>query len=590
MIKEVKNARILEILQNTEKLLEEIESKVQIEISDIYDKGDLKTENKICSESNSQKTLNNANAEEKKPTSVGLFTRANTEKVTQPSCLVGGTLMNYQLVGLEFLVNLYNNNLSCILADEMGLGKTIQTISLLAYLYEHKNNKGPHLIAVPLSTLSNWMQEFSTWCPILKVILYSGSKEDRKILNQELTYSKFNVIITTFEYILRERKNLAKIKWRYIIIDEGHKMKNYKSKFHSTLAEFKSTHRILLTGTPLQNNLSELWSLLNFLMPKTFNCSEDFEKWFEEPFKDQYENKNDVAMNEEEKMVIINRLHLVLRPFILRRVKADVLNDLPSKREYIVRICLTQYQEFLYNRLVNKCLNISDNKQQKVCRSISNGVMQLRKVVNHPYLFVTQYAIDKNILRSSGKIETLDRMLSKLLITNHKILIFNQMTCVMDILSDYFIYRNYKFHRLDGTMSMTERQERINEYNDPNSKINIFMLSTRAGGLGLNLQIADTVILFDSDWNPHVDLQAQARAHRVGQKREVRVYRFVTLSPVEELILSKAEYKLNLDEQIIQAGMFSTKYSEQERSEKLRYQGLPKRLISKQRLNNTVDL
>ena len=478
--------------------------------------------------------------------------------------------MNYQLVGLEFLVNLYNNNLSCILADEMGLGKTIQTISLLAYLYEHKNNKGPHLIAVPLSTLSNWMQEFSTWCPILKVILYSGSKEDRKILNQELTYSKFNVIITTFEYILRERKNLAKIKWRYIIIDEGHKMKNYKSKFHSTLAEFKSTHRILLTGTPLQNNLSELWSLLNFLMPKTFNCSEDFEKWFEEPFKDQYENKNDVAMNEEEKMVIINRLHLVLRPFILRRVKADVLNDLPSKREYIVRICLTQYQEFLYNRLVNKCLNISDNKQQKVCRSISNGVMQLRKVVNHPYLFVTQYAIDKNILRSSGKIETLDRMLSKLLITNHKILIFNQMTCVMDILSDYFIYRNYKFHRLDGTMSMTERQERINEYNDPNSKINIFMLSTRAGGLGLNLQIADTVILFDSDWNPHVDLQAQARAHRVGQKREVRVYRFVTLSPVEELILSKAEYKLNLDEQIIQAGMFSTKYSEQERSEKLR--------------------
>uniref|UniRef100_A0A6P6Y4G1 Chromatin structure-remodeling complex subunit snf21-like n=1 Tax=Dermatophagoides pteronyssinus TaxID=6956 RepID=A0A6P6Y4G1_DERPT len=399
--------------------------------------------------------------------------------------------MPYQLKGLEFLVNLYNRRLSCILADEMGLGKTIQTIAFLAYLLEFKRNCGPHLIVVPLSTLPNWANEMQKWCATLRVLQYRGSKEERRSLNLLVARGRFNVLLTTFEYLLRERSSLAKLNWKLVIVDEGHRMKNSSSKFHSTLSEFRSTHRLLLTGTPLQNNLSELWSLLNFLMPLTFNSNEDFERWFEEPFKDQLVDRDYVSMNEEEKMVIINRLHLVLRPFLLRRVKADVLADLPRKREFI------------------------------------------------------------DLLRTSGKVECLDRMLPKLLKFNHKVLIFSQMTNVMDILTDYLKLRGFKFLRLDGSMSMQARQERMDGFNAPNGDVNIFILSTRAGGLGLNLQTADTVILFDSDWNPHADLQAQARAHRVGQKHEVRVFRFVTLSPVEESILSKANFKLNLDEQVI---------------------------------------
>eukprot|EP01054_Gregarina_sp_Poly1_P002166 Gregarina_sp_Poly_1__2165@NODE_1574_length_3805_cov_72_654896_g204_i1_p1_GENE_NODE_1574_length_3805_cov_72_654896_g204_i1NODE_1574_length_3805_cov_72_654896_g204_i1_p1_ORF_typecomplete_len1199_score209_39SNF2_N/PF00176_23/3_6e79SNF2_N/PF00176_23/3_5e03HDA23/PF11496_8/2_2e03HDA23/PF11496_8/2_4e24Helicase_C/PF00271_31/2_9e03Helicase_C/PF00271_31/1_8e04Helicase_C/PF00271_31/3_4e19ResIII/PF04851_15/1_3e15ResIII/PF04851_15/1_3e03SMC_N/PF02463_19/7_2e03SMC_N/PF02463_19/2_6e06ERCC3_RAD25_C/PF16203_5/3_ len=617
LIKQTKNKRIEDILSHTEKLLQDIGAKIELERSaherarQEQQQKDAAAAEKAAVELAIEKSAESqmVDAEEKpnemSPTATETATEAATEtatgtaavlptptapeekkekaqyytlshrvreRVAQPESMIGGKLMPYQLAGLEFLVSLYNNNISGILADEMGLGKTIQTIALLSYLKECKRCPGPHLVAVPLSTLPNWASEFEKWCPSLKVFQYRGSKLERRSYHSEVRKCRYNVLLTTFEYILKEKKTLIMPHWRFIIVDEGHKMKNVKSKFHTTLGEFKSTHRLLLTGTPLQNNLNELWSLLNFLMPQTFSSSEDFERWFEEPFKDQFveANKEDVSLTEEEKLVVINRLHLVLRPFLLRRIKADVLSDLPSKREYIVRIQLTKWQQMVYEQLVNRCLKVRDSNGKITSKAVANVIMQLRKVVNHPYLFVDQYKVDDNLWRVSGKFEVLDRMLPKLIEFRHKILIFCQMTQLMDILADYFLSKNYKYHRLDGSIVLQERQDRMDEFNRPDSDVYIFMLSTRAGGLGLNLQAADTVVLFDSDWNPHQDLQAQARAHRVGQRSEVRVFRFVTRSPVEELILSRAQHKLSIDEQIIQAGMFSNKFNETEREERLR--------------------
>lgn len=620
LIRQTKNKRIEDILSHTERLLQDIGAKIELERSahekarqqsmeeeaaaataaatatdqtpSIINEKEVSTETGPAQGDGSTTQAQSAGAaagggvkapsapsaasgpasEKKEKAQYYTLSHRVRERVMQPESMVGGKLMPYQLAGLEFLVSLYNNNISGILADEMGLGKTIQTIALLAYLKECKRCPGPHLVAVPLSTLPNWASEFEKWCPSLKVFQYRGNKLERRALHSEVRKCRYNVLLTTFEYILREKKTLIMPHWRFIIVDEGHKMKNVKSKFHTTLGEFKSTHRLLLTGTPLQNNLNELWSLLNFLMPQTFSSSEDFERWFEEPFKDQFveANKEDVSLTEEEKLVVINRLHLVLRPFLLRRVKADVLSDLPSKREYIVRIQLTKWQQMVYEQLVNRCLKVRDSNGKITSKAVANVIMQLRKVVNHPYLFVDQYRVDDNLWRVSGKFEVLDRMLPKLIEFKHKILIFCQMTQLMDILADYFLHKGYKYHRLDGSIVLQERQDRMDEFNRPDSDVYIFMLSTRAGGLGLNLQAADTVILFDSDWNPHQDLQAQARAHRVGQRSEVRVFRFVTRSPVEELILSRAQHKLSIDEQIIQAGMFSNKFNETEREERLR--------------------
>lgn len=562
LVRQTKNKRIHDLLEHTDQLLADIGARIETE--------------KLTTQIGAGQDVDTNDIETKPKPEISpqyfTLTHKVKETIRQPGILVGGKLMAYQMAGLDFLVSLYNNNLSGILADEMGLGKTIQTIALVAYLKEFKNNNGPHLVAVPLSTLPNWASEFQKWCPSLKVLQYRGNKNERRALTSEVRKMRYNVLLTTFEYILREKRALCSVRWKFVIVDEGHKMKNVKSKFHSTLGDFRSTHRLLLTGTPLQNNLNELWSLLNFLMPHTFSSSEDFEKWFEEPFKDQYveANREDVSLTEEEKLIVINRLHLVLRPFLLRRVKSDVLSDLPSKLEFVVRVQLSRWQQMVYEQLVNKCLKVRDSSGKITSKSVANVIMQLRKVVNHPYLFLDQYRMDDDIWRVSGKFEVLDRMLPKLLEFGHKILIFCQMTSVMDILGDYFEIKGLNYHRLDGSMNIVDRQERMDDFNDPESQTHIFVLSTRAGGLGLNLQAADTVILFDSDWNPHADLQAQARAHRVGQKREVRVFRFVTVSPIEELILAKAQYKLSIDEQIIQAGMFSNKFNEQEREEKLR--------------------
>ncbi len=459
----------------------------------------------------------------------------------------------------------------------MGLGKTIQAISLVAYLMEIKGNLGPYLVIVPLSTLSNWVNEFQKWCPSAHVVCYKGTPGQRKdVYRDQVKNGHFNVLLTTYEYIIKDKASLRKITWQYAIVDEGHRMKNSASKFAKTLStQYTTKFRLLLTGTPLMNDLSELWSLLNFLLPAIFNSVDTFDQWFNRPFA-QFGNTNEDDNNNlsnEERMFIIHRLHELLRPFMLRRVKSEVLDQLPEKVEKILRCDLSAWQKELYKQISKKAVVenglLSSNfvQAQPASRGLNNVVMQLRKVCNHPYLFAPQgYQINEDIIRSSGKLELLDKMLPKLRAAGHRVLMFTQMTAVMTILEDYFAYRGYHSLRLDGSTPAEEREKRMYKFNSPDSPYFIFLLSTRAGGLGLNLTAANTVVIFDSDWNPMMDLQAQDRAHRIGQRSDVSVFRLVTYSPVEEKILSRATEKLNMSELVVEAGQFDKRSVENDNS------------------------
>ncbi|XP_037300295.1 ATP-dependent helicase brm [Manduca sexta] len=506
------------------------------------------------------------------------------ESVTeQASILVNGKLKEYQIKGLEWLVSLFNNNLNGILADEMGLGKTIQTIALVTYLMEKKKVNGPFLIIVPLSTLSNWVLEFEKWAPTVTVVSYKGSPQSRRLVQTQMRSTKFNVLLTTYEYVIKDKGVLAKVQWKYMIIDEGHRMKNHHCKLTQVLnTHYIAPHRLLLTGTPLQNKLPELWALLNFLLPSIFKSCSTFEQWFNAPFATTGEK---VELNEEETILIIRRLHKVLRPFLLRRLKKEVESQLPDKVEYIIKCDMSGLQRVLYKHMQSKGVLLTDgsekgNKGKGGAKALMNTIVQLRKLCNHPFMF--QHIEEKfcdhigtgggvvigpDLYRVSGKFELLDRILPKLKQTGHRVLVFCQMTQCMTIIEDYLSWRGFQYLRLDGMTKAEDRGELLKKFNDADSDYFIFLLSTRAGGLGLNLQSADTVIIFDSDWNPHQDLQAQDRAHRIGQRNEVRVLRLMTVNSVEERILAAARYKLNMDEKVIQAGMFDQKSTGSERQQ-----------------------
>ena len=505
--------------------------------------------------------------------------RIKEEVNAQPGILVGGTLKEYQLKGLQWMISLYNNNLNGILADEMGLGKTIQTISLLTYLIEKKKQNGPFLVIVPLSTLTNWNLEFEKWAPSISKIVYKGPPLARKQQQQQLRYGNWQVLLTTYEYIIKDRPVLSKIKWVHMVIDEGHRMKNASSKLSATLTSYYVTrYRLILTGTPLQNNLPELWALLNFVLPTIFKSVKSFDEWFNTPFANTG-GQDKMELTEEEQILVIRRLHKVLRPFLLRRLKKDVEKDLPDKTEKVIKCKFSSLQARLYKQMVthNK-LVVSDGKGGRTgARGLSNMIMQLRKLCNHPFVFdevenqMNPLNTSNDLLwRTAGKFELLDRILPKYKATGHRILMFFQMTAIMDIMEDYLRYRNLKFMRLDGTTKSDDRSELLKEFNAPNSDYFMFLLSTRAGGLGLNLQTADTVIIYDSDWNPHQDLQAQDRAHRIGQKNEVRILRLISSNSVEEKILERAKFKLDMDGKVIQAGRFDNKSSEGDREAMLR--------------------
>ncbi|KAM3197646.1 hypothetical protein ACQJBY_072988 [Aegilops geniculata] len=476
-----------------------------------------------------------------------LASSVGTHLLVQPSC-INGQMRDYQLAGLNWLIRLYENGINGILADEMGLGKTLQTISLMGYLHEFRGITGPHMVVAPKSTLGNWMNEIARFCPILRAVKFLGNPDERNHIREKLLQpGKFDVCVTSFEMAIKEKNALKRFSWRYIIIDEAHRIKNENSLLSKTMRLFSTNYRLLITGTPLQNNLHELWSLLNFLLPEIFSSADTFDEWFQ-------------ITGENDQQEVVQQLHKVLRPFLLRRLKSDVEKGLPPKKEIILKVGMSQMQKQYYRGLLQKDLEVINAGGER--KRLLNIAMQLRKCCNHPYLFQgaepgPPYTTGDHLIETAGKMVLLDKLLPKLKDRDSRVLIFSQMTRLLDILEDYLIYRGYQFCRIDGSTGGQDRDASIDAFNKPGSEKFVFLLSTRAGGLGINLATADVVILYDSDWNPQADLQAQDRAHRIGQKKEVQVFRFCTEYTIEEKVIERAYKKLALDALVIQQGRLS---------------------------------
>ncbi|KAG2230437.1 SNF2 family N-terminal domain-containing protein [Thamnidium elegans] len=701
-------------------------------------------------------------------------TLSTTKVYTKIPFLLRGTLREYQHVGLDWLASLYNNGINGILADEMGLGKTIQTIALLAYLACEKQVWGPHLIVVPTSVILNWEMELKKWLPGFKIMTYYGTPKERK--EKRSGWSKdnaFHVCITSYQLVLQDQNAFRRKQWQYLILDEAHHIKNFRSQRWQVLLNFNSKRRLLLTGTPLQNNLMELWSLLYFLMPNGvsqdmpigFANLKEFQEWFSNPVDRMIENQQ---QQDEESRAAIQKLHTVLRPYLLRRLKADVEKQMPEKHEHIVYCRLSKRQRYLYDDFMGRG-KTKETLASGNFLSIINCLMQLRKVCNHPDLFeerpiLTSFAMnddilylgqslesklriqkkpleqidfgflnlilmdtshnkvisqsvaednirleatkemmktiarhqkritiaesrgvtsrdyhdlkkyakyremqmhihavnrwqtinyinhfrcarkpmydanliqlfkktctlpiisykerieqnlamieqvgfvtpkvvvynpnkkivsnqlpepwatatnvendifhpiesrlsiafpDKRLLQyDCGKLQKLDKLLRDLAAGGHRALIFTQMTRVLDVLETFLNMHGHRYLRLDGATKVEQRQILTEHFNN-DKRILCFILSTRSGGLGINLTGADTVIFYDSDWNPSMDKQCQDRAHRIGQTRDVHIYRFVTEFTIEENIFKKANQKRLLDNVIIQQGDFTDDY------------------------------
>ncbi|KAE8056294.1 hypothetical protein FH972_013079 [Carpinus fangiana] len=480
-----------------------------------------------------------------------------------PDFLSGGTLHPYQLEGLNFLRFSWSKQTHVILADEMGLGKTIQSIAFLASLFEE--NLKPHLVVAPLSTLRNWEREFATWAPQMNVVMYVGSAQARAVIREYEFYFpkkhkkikkkksgqvfseskqdriKFDVLLTSYEMINLDSASLKPIKWECMIVDEGHRLKNKDSKLFSSMKQYLSRHRVLLTGTPLQNNLDELFMLMHFLDAGKFGSLEEFQ----EEFKD---------INQEEQ---ISRLHKMLAPHLLRRVKKDVMKELPPKKELILRVELSSKQKEYYKAILTRNYQILTRRGGAQI-SLINVVMELRKLCCHAYMLEgvepdiedTKESF-KQLVESSGKLQLLDKMMVKLKEQGHRVLIYSQFQHMLDLLEDYCAYKKWQYERIDGKVGGAERQIRIDRFNAKNSSRFCFLLSTRAGGLGINLATADTVFLYDSDWNPHADLQAMARAHRLGQTNKVMIFRLITRGTIEERMMQMTKKKMVLEHLVV---------------------------------------
>lgn len=514
--------------------------------------------------------------------------------VDRPAFLAGHYLFDYQLEGVNWLRFAWSKKRSVILADEMGLGKTVQVVAFLGSLWNDLAVQGPFLVIAPLATLEDvWVRELAHWIPFANVVSYFGNPEARQIcrdtelftwggpgakdwleggcfradsepeydrltlrpqlpkLADKDRFAKFDVIVTSYEIFRKDHWLFRQIQWKVIVVDEGHRLKSFGSEIKRALEACQSTMRLLLTGTPLQNSIDELFSLLNVLHPEQFpeSCKDDFQ---------------DVVTQE----ATIERLKCELQPHILRRTKRDVMGGrMPAKKERLVRVENSPTQREMYRNIIlrNHILLSSGEtpapgvpssgpKRNVRVTSLRNIVMQMRKCCNHPYLFDDTLPVINtekdftDLVEASGKLQLLDRMLKLLIRNGHRVLVFSQFMRMLNILEEYLNYRQYGFERLDGSTSAGERQRAIDRFNTQTHKKFVFLLSTRAGGLGINLTSADTVIIFDSDWNPHNDLQAQARAHRLGQTKKVAIYRFMTRATVEERIIEIARNKLVLDQ------------------------------------------
>ncbi|KAH8927060.1 hypothetical protein BT69DRAFT_1214373 [Atractiella rhizophila] len=600
----------------------------------------------------------------------------------------GATLKTYQLSGVEWLLSLFENGLNGVLADEMGLGKTLQTIAFIAYLRDRGIN-GPFLVVCPLSTLGNWVSEFARFAPSLHVVKYHGTPAEREEMRRKWKSLKDNdvwpVIVTSYEMTMRDRKFLTgpHRRYQYIVVDESHRLKNMNCKLIRELKTYNSENRLLLTGTPLQNNLAELWSLLNYILPQIFDDLDNFTSWFNfteeendekggDGTEEAKEEKTDV-LNAKQSEAVVEQLHVILKPFLLRRVKAEVERDIPRKKEYLLSCPLTQQQKTLYDAVLKgqirdvllhskldegateisppktpnastvsiassdtespsvsgsrpvrrgrgkkrlyrendfeglsekaflRQLNKEIDEKEALARvergneeerrkeydlkkakkeinnlKLQNVVMQLRKICNHPWLMdwpkdpdTGLPSMSDDLVNASGKMFLLDRLLERLFAQNHKVLLFSQFTSMLDVIEDWAVeIKGWPAPaRIDGSSKQDERVEEMRRFTEGQGEGDpkLFLLSTRAGGVGINLTAADTVILFDSDWNPTVDMQAIDRSHRIGQTSPVLVFRLVCGSTVESRMLKKAGLKRKLGQMVIEKGNFKVPGEQQDR-------------------------
>ena len=484
-----------------------------------------------------------------------------------PTFLNGNVLRSYQLEGVNWLLFSWYHGNNCLLADEMGLGKTIQSLAFLDGMFKY-GIRGPFLVIAPLSTIPNWQREFELWSD-MNVIVYHGSQTSRNMLAEyEMYYKddkgqrmqdvfKFHVLITTYECVIADILELSEIKWRACVIDEAHRLKNNKCKLQEGLNLLTLECRLLLSGTPLQNNIQELYSLLSFLEPDQFRSQSEFLKEFGD-------------MHNEEQ---VKKLQALLKPLMLRRMKEDVEKSLKPKEETIVEVELTNIQKKYYRGILEKNFSfLAKGTTNANLPNLMNTMMELRKCCIHPYLLngaeeqiqedysarKTDYdnyddLYFKALTQSSGKMVLLDKLLPKLKENGHRVLLFSQMVKMLDLLEDYLIKKGYAFERIDGGIRGNLRQAAIDRYCRPGSDRFVFLLCTKAGGMGINLVAADTCIIYDSDWNPQNDLQAQARCHRIGQKQDVKIYRLVTRNTYEREMFDRASLKLGLDKAVLQS-------------------------------------
>jgi len=481
------------------------------------------------------------------------------EITTSPQYKNNNQLRPYQLEGLNWLRYCWYNRTNSILADEMGLGKTVQSVAMLDYLITTYGIRGPFLVVAPLSTIPHWQREFAGWTDI-NAVVYHGNAESRELIRKYEWYFtdeqgniktkamyKWNVIITTYEMIIADSSIFQSIRWKYLIIDEAHRLKNRQSRIATELKQFKYDQLLLLTGTPIQNNTEELWTLLNLLDRDKFPKLETFLEEF----------------GELKEASQVQKLHKLLKPLLLRRMKEDVEKTIAPKEETIIEVELTRVQKKYYKAIYEKNFeHLAAGRSRQNLPSLLNVMMELRKCCNHPFLVKgveeieltgkrTPEEINQAVIQASGKLVLIDKLLPKLKADGHKVLIFSQMVRVLDILEDYLNYRGYKHERIDGHVRGNDRQAAIDRFSRPDSDIFAFLLCTRAGGLGINLVAADTVIIFDSDWNPQNDIQAQARCHRIGQEKKVKVYRLITSKTYEKTMFERANLKLGLDQAVL---------------------------------------
>lgn len=537
----------------------------------------------LCVQMDEEERLRKEMAEEEEELEDGVAIVKESSKADEfipyeksPTFKGSRTLREYQVEGLNWMISCYKQRRSCILADEMGLGKTVQIVSTLEHLRTEENIRGPFLIVVPLSTIQHWRREVEDWTD-MNVCVYHDIGEakskatakdmrsyirqmewyypEQRYSNQQRGLFKFNILLTTFETILADFEEFEPIHWRLIVVDEAHRLKNTNSKALKLMRTLRVDRRILLTGTPLQNNTQELFVLMNYLEPTVFDDLEEFMTKYGK-------------LHSQEQVI---QLQKMIAPYILRRIKEEVEKSIPPKEETIVEVELTTMQKRYYRAIYEKNRSyLYKGLSGSGLPSLQNVQIQLRKCCNHPFLIEgardrelemlgddpTPEEIMKTVIDASGKCVLVSKLLPKLKQEGHKVLIFSQFLKQIDIIEQYCESQNFGCERLDGSVSGHDRQQSIDRFSRPNSKSFVFLLSTKAGGVGINLTAADTCIIYDSDWNPQNDLQAQARCHRIGQQKPVKIYRLVTRNTFESEMFARSSRKLGLEHAILGTANF----------------------------------